>query len=481
MRKIVLMILCCMSFSMGAMGATGKCPVDATGFKLRTGQSAHHDEFLYFGDKVYECDNEYCDGGTKITLEPGHIFQGIEIRETRTYKCHKGGFLGEDRWELLTSAGDTVRLGSSDKPTKTGCGVPIGQTRYAANALRWVYSQNTADNEFIYDNGIVYECDNDYCTEGTQKCFESGHIFKGDTIYNAVTYKCIGRRKWKSISVQKTCNGDNAISITPTECPSGSSDKITSKSACSADQTFKCIKKQNDQCLCGTCEVADKKTCREQRTTLNGKACCDTLSLGVYKKDIDTCECKDEMKFVIENGTGYCRPTQQVGAQYTCDATILAQIAKWKITCAKNSDIVDLINQIETYCTGDNKTETIFMTYYTTLLGYNPQQCGASSTSTTIDYSALSTDVNNAYIQLTSIHNKFRDDVSVWKNEEGKFNTARLASDSIAGVVLGTAGGLITSSVVKKNQVENGFEDIKCTIGGQNVAEWGDQFRVGIQ
>ena len=89
--------------------------------------------------------------------------------------------------------------------------------------------------------------------------------------------------------------------------------------------------------------------------------------------------------------------------------------------------------------------------------------------------------VNSVYSQLTSIHNKFRDDVSVWKNEEGKFNTARLASDSIAGVVLGTAGGLITSSVVKKNQVEDGFEDIKCTIGGQNVAEWGDQFRVGIQ
>lgn len=224
-----------------------------------------------------------------------------------------------------------------------------------------------------------------------------------------------------------------------------------------------------------------RPSCRQQRTTLNGKACCDTLSLGVYKKDTDTCECKNGMNFVIENGTGYCRPTQQVGAQYTCDATILAQIAKWKIACAKNSDIVDLINQIEAYCKGDNKTETMFMTYYTTLLGYNPQQCGASTTSTTIDYSALAQDVNNAYRQLTSIHNKFRDDVSVWKNEEGKFNTARLASDSIAGVVLGTAGGLITSSVVKKNQVENGFEDIKCTIGGQNVAEWGDQFRVGIQ
>lgn len=89
--------------------------------------------------------------------------------------------------------------------------------------------------------------------------------------------------------------------------------------------------------------------------------------------------------------------------------------------------------------------------------------------------------VDTAYAALKVIHDKFRGDVSVWKDEEGNFNTARLASDSVAAVVLGTAGGLITSNVVKKNQVESGFEDIKCTIGGQNVAQWGDQFRVGIQ
>ena len=71
--------------------------------------------------------------------------------------------------------------------------------------------------------------------------------------------------------------------------------------------------------------------------------------------------------------------------------------------------------------------------------------------------------------------------LSVWKTNEGDFNTARLASDSIAGVVLGTAGGLITSKVVKKNQVKSGFEDIQCTIGGQKVADWHDEFTVGIQ
>ena len=70
---------------------------------------------------------------------------------------------------------------------------------------------------------------------------------------------------------------------------------------------------------------------------------------------------------------------------------------------------------------------------------------------------------------------------SKWRDAEGKFNTARLASDSIAAVVLGTAGGLVSSKVIKKKQVENGFEDIKCTIGSQEVADWGDEFQVGIQ
>ena len=70
---------------------------------------------------------------------------------------------------------------------------------------------------------------------------------------------------------------------------------------------------------------------------------------------------------------------------------------------------------------------------------------------------------------------------SVWKDKEGNFNKARLASDSIAGVVLGTAGGLITSKVVKKNQVKSGFEDINCVIGGQKVADYGDEFTVGIK
>ncbi|MBR1380473.1 MAG: hypothetical protein IJ560_02700 [Alphaproteobacteria bacterium] len=69
---------------------------------------------------------------------------------------------------------------------------------------------------------------------------------------------------------------------------------------------------------------------------------------------------------------------------------------------------------------------------------------------------------------------------SVWKTAAGNFNGARLASDSIAGVVVGTVGAVVTSNVVKKNQLKNGFEDIQCTIGGQTVANYGDEFHVGM-
>lgn len=73
----------------------------------------------------------------------------------------------------------------------------------------------------------------------------------------------------------------------------------------------------------------------------------------------------------------------------------------------------------------------------------------------------------------------FNFEKSHWKTASGNFNGARLASDSVAGIVLGTIGGVITSNVIKKNQTKSGFEDIKCVIGGQSVADYADEFVVG--
>ena len=91
----------------------------------------------------------------------------------------------------------------------------------------------------------------------------------------------------------------------------------------------------------------------------------------------------------------------------------------------------------------------------------------------------VNAEISRYYSRLAEIRAGLK--INEWRDAEGKFNTARLASDSIAGVVLGTVGGIVTSKLVKKNQLKKGFEDLDCNIGGQKVADYGDTFRVGLQ
>jgi F0F1-type ATP synthase assembly protein I len=92
---------------------------------------------------------------------------------------------------------------------------------------------------------------------------------------------------------------------------------------------------------------------------------------------------------------------------------------------------------------------------------------------------ALQSQISNHAATISGIKTAHSGEkASVWKNNEGKFNTTRLLSDSIAGVALGTVGGLVVNKVVKKNQLESGFEDIGCHIGSERVADFDDQFEV---
>ena len=91
------------------------------------------------------------------------------------------------------------------------------------------------------------------------------------------------------------------------------------------------------------------------------------------------------------------------------------------------------------------------------------------------------TEVTNATNSMNTFFNSVNTNRSVWKTVDGKFNTARLASDLTAGVVLGTAGGIISGVVIKKKQVEKGFEALHCTVGGQKVADWGDEFTIELR
>ena len=69
---------------------------------------------------------------------------------------------------------------------------------------------------------------------------------------------------------------------------------------------------------------------------------------------------------------------------------------------------------------------------------------------------------------------------SAWRTKDGDFNKARLISDATASVVLGTVGGVVSSKIIKKKQIEKGFDVLHCTVGGQTVADWGDEFTIGL-
>ena len=90
-------------------------------------------------------------------------------------------------------------------------------------------------------------------------------------------------------------------------------------------------------------------------------------------------------------------------------------------------------------------------------------------------------DFEAAKKKVDGFFRKADENASVWKDASGKFNSARLASDLTAGVVLGTVGGVVSGVVIKKKQIEKGFEVLNCAVGGQSVADWGDTFTVGLK
>ena len=169
-------------------------------------------------------------------------------------------------------------------------------------------------------------------------------------------------------------------------------------------------------------------------------------------------------------------PIPEPETTYECDSVKIAQILSWQIQYANNLQISAQITGIIQYCDG-NPTEATFLSMY------NQLQILINNANDAAELNQRQTssrrNIERAMSDIDSITSTL--DRSSWKNADGGFNTSRLLSDSIAGVVLGTAGGLITSHLVKKNQVESGFEDIQCTVGGQVVANWGDEFQVGIQ
>lgn len=230
----------------------------------------------------------------------------------------------------------------------------------------------------------------------------------------------------------------------------------------------------------------EKKSCRERRVNMGTEAiaCCDTGKAADWKSVSGEykCVCKNQKtEFKIVNGRGQCVPKQvdpvvepdKPVPPVTKDCPVDAYPSDDNKTCICNDNNM-------TYNAGKNSCEC-------------PSGSGAIKTGGVCkcpdpnkelvngkcEYGDAhwSVQIDGYYSQLHGIIDGLK--LNVWRDAEGNFNTARLASDSIAGVVLGTVGGVVTAHLVKKNQLKKGFEDIQCHIGGQSVADYGDGFVVG--
>ena len=488
MRKIVLMFLFVgLCITQNQVFGAPYCPGSTISFQWL--QDADDDEFMYtnmetFNEAkqyesenggqltkghVYECDNEQgCAHYKYFLTTPDSVFEGEETGDMQLYECIVGG---SDEWSKQTLVPCTALPASYTDHTKD------------------IINLNGRDFIYIHDDSKVNFC---YLTSAMLDCFNAK---KSDPKVYWQNNECKCQEsdgeKYAWNQQQKKCD---PISATPVqeECPTGSSDQITKQADCRSNETFVCVENTGAECRCGKC-VKNQETIDNENAAARSKKCTD--SGGKWSNGECKCDAKKNLR--LSNGECVCTDSNYERDGDKCVLTDAAQDKKdceaaantgaywqdgeckcknpqhdWRNkTCQLKYDIVEC-NKItgahwvnnECKCINNNQE-----------INADRKKCEMS-----VAFTATQT-VNSAYSQLVSIHNKFRDNVSVWKDSEGKFNTARLTSDSIAGVVLGTTGALVTSHVVKKNQVENGFEDIKCTIGGQNVAEWGDQFRVGIQ
>jgi len=210
-----------------------------------------------------------------------------------------------------------------------------------------------------------------------------------------------------------------------------------------------------------------KKSFRAKYTTITTNESGPNIAT-YYKNDKDTIF---KQNYDTGNGTNYDPAIHHLfniikieknGESANIDLTGLSSATYAEFEC--NSPSITLFDTV------DPQTQT----------PPSPSQPTIISSGTTCTQSGCFNPSVFVYMDMM-IDTYFNTKASVWKNDEGTFNTKRLIADSAASVVLGTIGGVVTSNIVKKNQIQQGFETLKCTIGGQDVASFGDEFWVGIQ
>ncbi|MBO4745747.1 MAG: hypothetical protein J5613_01600 [Alphaproteobacteria bacterium] len=470
-----------------------------------------------------------CWSGAIISAPAEHVFKGQVIPYAQQYKCRAGGRLNH-RWEPINEAnacpafrfeganvtlhkGETYPNQSGVTMTNEECKKITGET-LDPHGVKYIVKCN--DNWQL--QCILRDCSSGY-TPQNNRCVQGGGngggrqcdiLLDGQAIILNVgqehsvaldAHQC--RRARSSLSATTNVEGGGAYDDNAVYHLYCAQTQVCRKVGCKSG-----YHDQNGTCVRG----GGGQSCRERRAGMSeeAKACCDTGSAATWDTPVrGKCTCVDtNTHFEIVSGRGQCVPNGVITTQCPPDAVPSADnttcictdqtktydpntrqcVARSTHTCPAHMAWSDSSNQCECVEQYQRKEGDTCVCTVPNAANDANGICKCTEKDHIVkdgkcefDESVLLRirgEISATFTQLNSHIGGLEQ--SVWKDTEGNFNTARLASDSIAGVVLGTAGGLITAKVVKKNQLKQGFEDIKCSIGGQNVASYGDDFNVGM-
>lgn len=253
----------------------------------------------------------------------------------------------------------------------------------------------------------------------------------------------------------------------------------------------------------GKCIKKSDATCEEMYKGNEVAIACCNNSDSSWNSDLKECECNEEnknWKYDEKTKTGKCIDNGSVSPSITCTEANCKITINQTIRCFNNGNYfnstenysvckedLDALrldcNGLKTRVNACQNTDCIrgLLTRIEAFDELIAKVCNSSGAPTPVVVPDNSAKIAAAKQIVSSFFGSAESNKSVWKDAQGNFNTARLASDLTAGVVLGTVGGVVSGVVIKKKQVEKGFDALHCAVGGQTVADWGDTFNVGLR
>jgi len=491
--KKILMFLCCvlMSNSLWAMGPN--CPATRS-LSLGLLQNGKDNEFVYTNQEVYD---EVRNGSGDRELTKGLV-----------YECGKKGC---DSNTLLLAGNDWI-LASRDYGPKSVAGKLLICSTAGGDSWTDFSFDECEDDRVRNDTHPKWEqrkVENDRLTDCYSRhrsggfydfcCFTGEHAacmraaLRGEpALWNGSKCSCGNRDEGDT--TQYTWDGKECVTVNgPGQPNNDDSDKIECENsggdwngyACECDKETKGLvpdrRNNSDPHLKCKCADSKAKYDKKQNKCVAPATVQPTPSNGNNNGGGSQTQSGGNNG---GNGTVVTPPAGGNGGvniepqQYECPEPVNGY-SYWRAQYKDCEDVIAGLNELEEYCKSVDRKKSGYESRIAGLEKLRDQCKEEAARNQRITNSTAI--INETSKKLDDIMAGLKGNVSVWKTAEGNFNGARLASDSIAGVVLGTAGGLITSHLVKKGQVKNGFEDIQCTVGGQKVADWGDEFTVGIR